>query len=238
MICFSRDDIERISLRVINKYKRLPDLQGLSITKIDPTMLAVDLLDLSLDFVHISLKEDILGLTCLEETGVEVYDEEDQPYMYMLDGSTILVEADLKNDCTKAGRCNFSIMHETAHQIFGKLFPKEYGPSKQKKIHCYNPTNSQRSVRNWEEWQANTLASALLMPKDILIADMKMFDLGERIRILNSIYEPETFFKFRLLAEYLGVSQQALAIRMKHLDLLDRDYLNHARDMITIFSED
>ncbi len=237
MICFSRDDIERISLKVINKYKCLPELQGLSITKIDPTLLAVGLIGLSLDFVHISLKGDKLGLTCLDETGVEVFDETDQPYIYMLDGNTILVEADLKTDCRLAGRCNFSIMHETAHQIFGKLYPKEYG-GKEKKIHCYSPAHEQRPIKNWEEWQANALASALLMPRDMLLEDMKMFGLGEHIDILNSIYRPETFYKFRLLADYLGVSQQALAIRLKHLRLLDKEYLNHASDMLTIYMED
>ena len=65
-----------------------------------------------------------------------------------------------------------------------------------------------------------------------------MFGLGEHIDVLNSIYRQETFYKFRLLAEYLGVSQQALAIRMKYLKLLDKEYLNHASDMLTIYMED
>ena len=238
MICFSRDDIERISIKVINKYKQLPELQGLSITKIDPTLLAVCLIGLKLDFVHLSLRGDTLGLTCLDETGVEVYDEADEPYMYLLDGSTILVESDLKTDSCCQGRCNFSIMHETAHQIFGRMFPKEYGPRSSPKVHCYKPIYNQKTIKDWEEWQANTLASALLMPRDILIEDMKMFGLGEHIEILNSIYRPEAFMKFRFLAEYLGVSQQALAIRMKYLKLLDHDYLNHARDLLTVYMED
>ena len=152
MICFSRNDIERISMKVINRYKQLPELQGLSITKIDPTLLAVNLIGLTLDFVHITLEGDKLGLTCLDETGVEVFDETDQPYIYMLDGNTILVESDLKTDFRCVGRCNFSIMHETAHQIFGKLYPKEYGAA-ERKIHCYE-RHSYRGHENVRSWRA------------------------------------------------------------------------------------
>lgn len=237
MICFSRNDIEKISLGIIDQYRRLPELQGMSITKIDPRLLAENLLGLTLDFVHLSLTGDTLGLTCLEETGVEVYDEADQPYIYMLDGNTILVESDLRSDCEHMGRCNFSVMHEASHQLFGKLFPKEYGPGRKSKLHFYKPQQSQHTVKNWEEWQANALASALLMPKDILLADMKMFGLGEKIDILNSRYRPETFTQFHYLAEYMGVSHQALAIRMNYLKLLGKDYLNHASDMLSIFKE-
>ena len=238
MICFSRDDIEKISLKVIKKYKCLPELHGMSITRIDPTLLAESLMGLTLDFVHLSLTGNTLGLTSLDETGVEVYDETDHSYMYMLDGNTILVESDLKSDCERIGRCNFSIMHEASHQLFGKLYPKEYGAGVRNRIHYYRPEQTRSTVRNWEEWQANVMASALLMPKDILLEDMKMFDLGERIDILNSRYRPETFMKFRFLAQYLGVSMQALAIRMEYLHLLDREYLNRANDMILIYPED
>ena len=63
---------------------------------------------------------------------------------------------------------------------------------------------------------------------------MRMFDLGERIEILNSRYRQEVFTKFFLLAEYMGVSKQALAIRMKQLNLLDKEYLNRANDILNI----
>ena len=70
MICFSRKDIERIAERVLYRYRQLPELQGISITKIDPVLLAEKVMHLKLDFVHLSLSGRILGLTCYDETGV------------------------------------------------------------------------------------------------------------------------------------------------------------------------
>jgi hypothetical protein len=238
MICFSRNDIERISRGVIDQYRHLPELQGMNITKIDPRLLAENLLGLTLDFVHLSLTGDTLGLTCLDETGVEVYDEADQPYIYILDGHTILVESDLRSDCEHMGRCNFSVMHEASHQLFGMLYPKEYGPDRKGQLHFYKPQQNRKAIKNWEEWQANTLASALLMPEDILRSNMQMFGLGERIEVLNSRYRQEEFTYFFLLAEYMGVSKQALAIRMKQLNLLDKEYLNRANEMFAVYKED
>ena len=234
MICFSRKDIERIAEKILHKYRQLPDLKGINITKIDPTLLAERVMNLTLDFVHLSLSGRILGLTCFDETGVEVYDETDGNYIYWMDGNTILVERDLRDDCSFTGRCNFSIAHEASHQIFWKLYPKEYGVQQKQKVHYYSPAPNEDKKFSWEEWQANTLASALLMPEDILRANMRMFDLGERIEILNSRYRQEVFTKFFLLAEYMGVSKQALAIRMKQLNLLDKEYLNRANDILNI----
>ena len=237
MICFSRNDIEQIAVRVLRKYRSLPELRGLNITKIDPALLSEEVVKLKLDYAHLSLSGRILGLTCYDEMGVTVYDETDTPFFYILDGNTILVESDLRADCSCVGRRNFSIAHETAHQIFGKLYPKEYGAPEKQKIHFYEPSPNMGAVKNWMEWQANTLASALLLPEDILRANMHMFGLGDKIEILNSRYRQEVFTRFFLLAEYMGVSKQALAIRMKHLRLLDEEYLNRANDLLNIYKE-
>ncbi len=236
MVCFSRKDIEKISHRVIAQYKQLPELQGMNITKIDPILLVEKVLHLDLDFVHLSLDGYTLGLTSFDETGVEIYDETDEPMLYWLDGNTILVESDLRTDCSRVGRCNFSVMHEASHQIFGKLYPKEYGAGNSK-VHFYKPQTNRKTINDWEEWQANTLASALLMPEDILRSNMRMFGLGEKIEILNSRYRQEEFTYFFLLAEYMGVSKQALAIRMKQLKLLDKEYLNRANEMFAVYKE-
>lgn len=237
MICFSRKDIERIAERVLCRYRQLPELQGISIMKIDPVLLAEKVMHLKLDYVHLSLSGRILGLTCYDETGVEVYDETDGNYIYWLDGNTILVERDLQNDISLSGRCNFSIAHESSHQIFGKLYPKEYGAPLNRKIYCYTMTTGENRPFSWEEWQANTLASALMMPEDILRTNMRMFGLGDRIEVLNSRYCQDVYTRFYLLAEYMGVSKQALAIRMKQLGLLDREYLNRAKDMLNIIKD-
>ena len=66
---------------------------------------------------------------------------------------------------------------------------------------------------------------------------MFLFDLGGKIDVLNPLYRKDVFSRFRCLADFLGVSQQALAIRMKHLQLLDKEYLSHPNSMLDVYKE-
>ena len=63
------------------------------------------------------------------------------------------------------------------------------------------------------------------MPKELLIDQMHATGLGDKLRLLNKIFAPKDYEKFAAVAEAMGVSKAALAIRMKQLHLLDRDDL-------------
>lgn len=156
----------------------------------------------------------------------------------LLDGSTVLVESDLKDDNKRKGRRNFTLMHEGSHQIFKRLFPDEYGTAKDRgaPVRCYkvNSENSGR-IKDWEEWQANALASATLLPANLIAKGMYLFGLGEKIDCLNKIYRPQEYERFSALADFLGSSRKALAIRMKQLGLVKKEYLDNPFDMISIY---
>jgi hypothetical protein len=49
----------------------------------------------------------------------------------------------------------------------------------------------------------------------------------KKIRCLNRTTDIRTYEKFSALAEFLGTSKSALAIRMKQLNLLDKEYLDN-----------
>ena len=239
---FSRADIEAIAKRILKIYSSLPELSDRPIRKIDPELLATHVLRLKLDYAHLSLDGTTLGLTSFDEVGIEVFDQTDEAVFYLMDGHTILIEEGLNRDCSCVGRRNFTIAHEAAHQIFKMLYPYAYGTQNKSKkpIHFYRPISEAdacKRIKDWEEWQANTLASALLMPERIVKQGMFLFGLGEKINILNPLYRKEVFSRFRCLAEFLGVSQQALSIRMKHLGLLDREYLSHPTAFLDIYKE-
>ena len=87
---------------------------------------------------------------------------------------------------------------------------------------------------DWEEWQANTLAAAILLPKQIIERGMFLFGLGNRIECLNKIYYPAVFERYAALADFLGCSKKALAIRMKQLGLLEEEYLDNPFDLLTV----
>jgi len=87
---------------------------------------------------------------------------------------------------------------------------------------------------NWEEWRVNTLAAAILIPKE----QMHAAGLGENLRLLNKIFAPKEYEKFAAVAEAMGVSKSALAIRMKQLHLLDRDDLKDPYALVRVVCDD
>ena len=154
---------------------------------------------------------------------------------------TILLESSLAGEKANPGRRNFTLMHETCHQIFRILFPAEYMPPAQcRKVCCC--TSSMYGYRikpiNWEEWRVNTLAASILMPKDLLIEQMHTAGLGNNLRLLNKIFAPKEYEKFAAVAEAMGVSKAALAIRMKQLHLLDRDDLKDPYALVRVVCDE
>ena len=236
----SRDNIEIIANRVFKAYKALPDIKNSECYRVEPEKLILEVLGLNIGIEHLSLSGDTLGLTTFREMGVEVYDDTDEPFIYFLDGKTILVEKSLKQDITKIGRYNFSLMHEASHQIYKMLFPNDYGiPSRERSPVHFNKVNNEhkKTITDWEEWQANALASAILLPRELVEKGMFRFSLGDKIEVLNKIYFHKVYEQFSGLAQYLGVSRQALAIRMKQLGLLNNNYLNNPDGIIEIVGE-
>ena len=231
----SRKEIEAIAARVVTAYKKLPELEGQPIYRIEPELLIRNLLRLNIEYHHLSLNGSVLGVTSpAENVGVRIYDNTDQEEFFFFDGKTVLVERDLKEDISQKGRCNFTSVHEASHQIFKMLYPKEYGykPNGQN-LHFYtNKSECRKPIENWEEWQTNVLTSAVLLPDDLVGKAMQLFDLGDKIKTLNRVYCSYIYDRFCDVAAFLGVSKTALAIRMKQLGRLEHDYLDNPYALI------
>ena len=100
---------------------------------------------------------------------------------------------------------------------------------------------SPHQPRDWEEWQADTLASYILMPEDLIRQGMFWLDMGEQINILNKKFSPYMYEKFCMLADMLGASRSALAYRMERLGLIKENHLSNPYivfDRINIIKED
>lgn len=221
----SRNDLERIATRVFDDYKNLPRFAGRKVDYVDPEILACGLCGLHIDHFHLSQDRLTLGMTSLKEVEVEVYNDSGQPFLYYLDGRTLLIETDLKDDPAQHGRYHFTTAHETAHQILADLHPTDRVI--QNRITYYRGHSPQYPIHDWVEWQADNLASALLLPVEIVHGALRKFDLERGIDILNRIYRPKEYGRFCEMAEFLGVSKQAMAIRLKRLGLMKKDYLQN-----------
>jgi len=231
----SRKDIEIIGNRVIQAYMRLPDFVGKTIYRITPDVLIRDVLGLNLEYHHLSLDGSVLGLTtAYSDVAYKVFDCADEESYCKLDGKTILIERDLNDDVTQVGRCNFTKSHEAGHQILKMLFPNEYGGSN-KKIHfCLSQPQPHKKM-DWEEWQANGIASVILMPEEIIKQAMFLFSLGDKIEMINKVYATYEYEQFSAMADFLGVSKTALSIRLTQLGLVEKNFFSNPYDLTNVY---
>lgn len=233
----SKWDLERLAIRVVSAYRKLPDAK-LDPLRVDPEILLNQLLNLSIDYRHLSKNRKTLGLTAYDEIAVEVGDSNDEEF-YFLDGKTVLIEEDLRDIPGKIGRLNFTKVHEGCHHILNMVFPGEYtGGMNARRVLRYRMPQADQKRRDWEEWQVDNLSSAILMPEQLLRSNMKRCGLSEKIDVLNRVYRRDTFLKFEELSYMMGVSKQALAIRMKYLGLLEKEYLANPYDLVNVYMEE
>lgn len=131
------------------------------------------------------------------------------------------------------GRRRFTMAHEAAHHILRKMqltqdtarfhseYDKERAYSKEEVLQMFHSA----------EWQADTMAASLLMPRFLVENAMNRFADSKPIKI----YGDTTFTAgdkavMRNMANYLGVSYTALVIRLTHLNMLEKhdicDYIS------------
>lgn len=232
----SRNELEIIGERVIRAYMKLPELKGQAVYRICPDVLVKSLLGLQIDYRHLSVDGTILGLTSFEKIGVELPKNKEDGGIYYLDGKTILIESDLKDNLDQVGRRNFTITHEASHQILKMLFPSDYGEKPyEKAVHfCRADTIRKKTISDWEEWQSNVLGAAILLPRYLVEQAMCLFGIKGKIRILNKLFAREDYERFVGMTKLLGCSKTALAIRMKRFGYIEKDYLDNPYKMLEV----
>lgn len=221
----SRFDIEVIADKYVQAYMALPDVRNTQIYRIDPELLLEKVLGLNVEYQHLSYDGSILGMTSFTEMGVQVFEDDDNEAFFFLDGKTVLVEKDLNFDSKLKGRKNFTLMHEGSHQIFKMLFPNDYGVTqKSARVHYYK-ANSERNkpISDWEEWQANTLGAAILLPENLIKQGMYEDDISEQFHreLITPFVDPfEQAEEERIEEEKEQLRQLEIAKVRKVLEML------------------
>lgn len=178
----------------------------------------------TMDFKYLSHCGLYLGMTIFADTDrVPVFNPEKicAEYISCKAGTVIIDESLLVP--AQEHRYRFTGMHEGSHKIlhpyyFESLLAKHgtvgsYVPMVQCRVDSTQVASHGRSrlrtERDWIEWQANCLASAMLMPKSMVIKAVRN---AERKRLsVNAGLEA--------VIETFNVSNEAAALRMKDLGL-------------------
>lgn len=197
---WERAALEGLALRMYRAYRALP---GAPEARVEPELLARELLGLRVEYRRLSTDGSVLGLTAAGPVGVPVAEGKGFVYYY-LDGNTILLDSSLLGPWANDGRRRFTLMHEVSHQLLARRSGRR---------------EASRLLRGGEdspgERRANALASALLMPEPLLRRSLALYGLTGCPGVPDRRLDPEAWRRCAALAEALGVSRKALSLRMQ-----------------------
>ncbi len=230
----SGSELEAIAARVVRAYRKLPEVREAGqVLYVDAGLLLKNLLGLSIENRHLSEDGTTLGITAFEEVGVEICDEKED--LFFFDGKTVLIESGLMTE-EQTGRRNFTLVHEGCHHILKMLYPKDYAAGvNARRVLRYREVGG---CRTREEWQVDRLTSAILMPRDLVEQAMSLTGQNGRIDMLNAQWRKREYGRFCDMCYLLGVSKQALSIRMMRLGLLGEEHLRHPNEILNVIAGD
>lgn len=231
MYCLRNGDFDTIASMVLGEY--LPEALERP-QPVDIDYLIEDCFYLEVKKAHITLEGNILGMMVFQDTKCEYYDRFYSKVVEELKEATMMIDLSISGDkslprerFTKAHEMGHWICHRSLHS-YDKI-PYEFRRSpaiacRDASIERYKYNEEfKRSESDWEEWQADRLAAALLMPKDpfINISQKVIDNCGIRNGILVKGYNTEASKRaVSIISTYFMVSRKAAQIRMSQLGLL------------------
>ena len=233
-------NIESIARDVIHSFSQGADLEP---NAVNIERLAEKHLGIRLDYAHLSNNGSILGMMIFQDCSVPLYlPNEKTIKIFEAKAGTAMIEHSLTEDRNR-GRIRFTIAHECAHWILHrptlKVVPKRPSLNLQQTsdqedlaIVCRKVTTKpklpgERTAMDWKEWQADNLASALLMPSAAVHTFMKDYTrrLSEKTKFMFADYgeqyvQAQTSSLLRQLAALFQVSERTAEIRLNRLGFL------------------
>ena len=233
-------DIETIADDVIRSYHAhsASDLSAINIEQMAEKHLGV-----RIDYAHLSNNESILGMMIFQDCSVPLYVPEEKTAKYhAAKAGTVMIDQSLTSD-RKMGRARFTIAHECAHWILHRPVKQTYvnqipldipATIDDPNVAIVCRTASSRSTSagpktpaDWKEWQADNLASALLMPAGAVRCFINNYtsQMNESGKIHFDLFgeryiQAKTASLIRQMAALFQVSEKAAEIRLNRLGLL------------------
>lgn len=186
---------------------------------------------LGLDVLFTRLSEDgiICGLTAYADTEFVTEGKEGSIRIplkcnqVLLDES-FLVPGQVRKLC---GKRRFTLAHECAHQILFQMETEERKQAYQKKYSARTAFSLRdlKTHEDWNEWQANALGAAILMPQKEIDLAMRQFARGRTLVNYEGSFPYFERSVLNAVCHQLGVSRSAAVIRLRQFGYIeDRPY--------------
>lgn len=242
----SRNEIDAIGENIIGDF--MPEALK-SPQEIDIDLLAQDYLGMDQDFQYLSHCGVYLGMTVFNDTDkVPVYDPMNNRADYIsAKAHTVIIDKTLLEE-NQEHRYRFTMGHEAGHEFLHKEYfvydPAQItlfdlmGEDPAPMIQCRVDTKKLDSKsskswgdREWMEWQANALSSALLMPVSMVRMVAENFmqpNLPKRLCYYALVAK---------VASVFNVSFEAAGYRLKQLGYISTE-TNLSTDVLNMISFD
>lgn len=143
----------------------------------------------------------------------------------MRTGQQIILDKRL-SEPARLGERNFTIAHECGHDLINWQDP-DYIPHQIINYRIRSHHKMLKTENDFKEWQANVVASCLLLRPNLVGWTLYTFAKKEKI----TVYDTNILFRadrtiLRMMAQYLGVSQECLFYRLDRLDMLEHKPLS------------
>lgn len=231
MIYLRTEEINELATKLVHEYRQYIGADW-GIFKVEPLKLA-EMLGLEVKFVDLGYESKILGFTSFNDVTITFTDSNQSDIILELTGRTVVINEALKTGYE--GRLNFTLAHEIAHHIIDVVCGANYSIKFRQLPHFERPGN--RFSLDYDEYMANQLAAALLMP-DVFVDTVfyKLFET-ERVKRIHSILDKIAFKKLCAMAALFGVSKSALAIRLQKKGMLGEYIFAGYENLLDIFPD-
>ena len=199
---FSTATLEGIARNALMKYERgylNRDPQAVPLERI-----IEDVYKLTVDYMRLTEAGDELGRMIYDDGYTTRFNTDIDNYeLVRVSAGTILIESLLVNDSKQYGRYRFTLAHELGHWLLHKQL---FSGTRTAAATFITDKQSDDS----EEWQANYIAKAILMP------------VGQVKRGFHQLRAEKGTdkSKIKILADIFEVSQEAMGYRLSELGLV------------------
>ena len=232
----SHKQIEEIAAAVTKDFnefffgKEADEVRVARATPID--QLAKDYLGLNVSFARLSSDGSICGLTAYADTEYIVEEMGIKRTIPLRQNQVLLDEGFIKPGQVQklCGKRRFTLAHECAHQILYSMEDEAIRAACQQKYAARTAYSLRdlKSREDWNEWQANVLGAAILMPQKEIDLAMWYFARGKTLINYEGRFAYRDRLSLSMICSQLGVSRAAAVIRLRHLGYIeDRPYLEY-----------
>ena len=213
----SHKEIEEIAVAVTKDFNEFffgPDTDGARLPRGTPIdQFASEYLGLNVSFADLSADGSICGLTAYADS---IPLRRNQVLM----DASFIQPFQIRKLC---GKRRFTLAHECAHQILFQMETEEVRKVCQRKYSARTAYSLRelKTHEDWNEWQANVLGAAILMPQREIDLAVAYYARGRRLVSYDGTFAYQDRVALDLICKQFGVSKTAAVIRLKQLGHLE-----------------